>query len=195
MVYNPAMKEFLYLYPIHKFAGSIIGSRWSNPAERTNIYRRLNEIISYRYRENGYQINWLMFNNFYDHSKPDLTLASQELIAPEDKLILAGITFDDLVLRKTYADPAVILTQINSSPEQLVITGFHLWDCVDKIAEKAYHAGISTIVDEDLTELYFWAYYSSKPILLERQTKLNIPPNLVEYTRSRRVNKPWLIQV
>lgn len=36
------------------------------------------------------------------------------------------------------------------------IAGFHLWDCVDKLAKRAYERGLKTLVDEDLTELFGW---------------------------------------
>ena len=36
----------------------------------------------------------------------------------------------------------------------LRIGGFHLWDCVQRLARRANERGIDTLVDEDLTELF-----------------------------------------
>lgn len=47
----------------------------------------------------------------------------------------------------------MILNQLNGT-SVLRVAGFHLWDCVERLAKRAYEKGIETLVDEDLTELF-----------------------------------------
>ena len=50
-----------------------------------------------------------------------------------------------------YPDNSFILNQIPFE-SHLVVSGFHVWDCVDKFARYAYEKGLNVLVDEDLTE-------------------------------------------
>jgi len=50
-----------------------------------------------------------------------------------------------------YPDTDFILNQLEKGGD-LWVTGFHLWDCVQKVAERAYSRGWKTLIDEDLTE-------------------------------------------
>ena len=46
--------------------------------------------------------------------------------------------------------------------DKLVIGGYHANDCVKKVAEKSLERGIDTLVDLDLTELFFQVYKKEK---------------------------------
>ena len=173
------MNEFLYLYPLYEFAKPLVGeSRW-NSGEREKSYQRLAEIIAARYRQNDYRINWLLFSKTEGSIQPDLSIAAQELFLPEDRLLVSGKTFDNLVVSKQYPNTDFILSQLVPRPDKLVIAGFHLWDCVDKLAEAAYNNGIPTIVDKDLTELFFWGYRSGRIQTIRTERKLDIPESMV----------------
>lgn len=189
------MNEFLYLYPIYEFAKPLVGtSKWDS-GEKDNIYQRLAEIIRARYRQTDTRINWLLFSRSKNSLEPDLSVATQELFLPDDRLLVSGITFDDLIVNKQYPNLDFILSYLLPTPDNLVIAGFHLWDCVDKLAAMAYNSGIPTTVDEDLTELFFFGYDSGKIPTIRTARKLGIPEYMVDYCRKSRINKPWLTQV
>jgi len=120
----------------------------------------LNTCIDQRYRQHGYQITYLLFK---DHSLSDMIE-----LQPRDKIIYTDIDFKTHTTplgspsnsgyfnlnekRFLYPNPDLIIDQLNN-PSELRVAGFHLWDCVEKIAKRAYERGIPTLVDEDLTEL------------------------------------------
>jgi len=97
-----------------------------------------------------------------------------------------------------------ILSVLSSPIEELVIGGFHLWDCVDKMAKYAYSRGIPVSVDEDLTELFFYAAPSAKNIPFSREISANKTREEIqkykgsgvwEIMQEVRQGKPWLLQV
>ena len=43
--------------------------------------------------------------------------------------------------------------------DEIVVGGFHFGDCVKRVAEYCYQCGTSTLVDLDLTDLFFNIYH------------------------------------
>lgn len=140
-------KKFLFLYPIDKiFDFEISNYTWSHgEGFRKKYITLLNRCIEQRYRQNGFQINYLVFD--------DTPVSAVILQKPEDVKIKAGITAEEHFELKIYPDEKGIIERIMPA-KRLVIAGFHLWDCVDKAAESAYRRGIDVEVDEDLTETF-----------------------------------------
>lgn len=76
---------------------------------------------------------------------------------PEDHIIYVGM---DAKTHRTerpdgtfpYPDNGYILSQLGQV-STLRVGGFHLWDCVSKLAESAYQKGYKVLIDEDLTKL------------------------------------------
>lgn len=184
------MKEFLYLYPIQPYVDALI-RRPDVEASCTN----LSEIINQRYRVNGYQINWLFFGQIPQPRIPDLEAKVTGIdIRKEDRILVSGVRFETESENYVYPNSSFILNQLPSHLEELVLAGFHRDSCVDRLAAAAYQRGIDTSVDEDLTELFFLAYYSSTPIEIKKR-KLEVSEYHKDYVRKARKDRPWLTQI
>lgn len=122
-------------------------------------------------------------------------VAEEINIKPTDKILSSGIPFVFMRYHK-YPEPAYILSQLPQDLEQLVIGGFHQWDCVDKVAQTAYEKGIPIIVDEDTTEIFFKGGSSklSTPLIRENFTS-ELSGFFLEYAREVRLKKPWFAQL
>lgn len=111
---------------------------------------KLNSCINWRYRMNGFSVNYAILD--------DCEVSEVILLEPGDKIIRVGMDAQTHRTKREdgtypYPNQDYILNQLNS-PERLVVTGFHMWDCVERLAKRAYERGISTLVDEDLTEFF-----------------------------------------
>ena len=123
-------------------------------------------------------------------------------IMPEDITLASGITHTEL-LRKNYPNPDSILKNFPADCE-LVLGGFHLCDCVDRIAEKAHQNGMNVFIDEDTTDGFFprIKQFGNVPVQrdiriyptpLSELRKRMSPEKLVEFLEASR-QKPWLSQ-
>lgn len=175
------MKQFLFMYPIddyfdfevknHSYGFSyttkdkehlkkidkIIKSKKNREQKKKEILEldkeafgviykhKLNYCIDRRYRENNFHINWALFS--------DLQISNFIEVKTFDSLIDVGITFTDHISRKEYPLESSIFNKIGFTQE-LIVGGFHRWDCVKRIAKYAHQKGIKTLVDEDLTEFF-----------------------------------------
>lgn len=193
------MKVFLFLYPVRQFFSDRIET--SPPALREGNHNpgRISDIIDARYRQRGYAINWLMFSTNEDPEKPDLSIVSSYIkICEEDTILVAGVSFKEHLIGEKYPDPLFILAQIPDLTE-LVLGGFHQWDCVDKLAQCAHQRGILTLVDEDTTEMFFARTFLCGEVPLIRGgftlSDLGIREDMIEFARAARENKPWFVQI
>ena len=139
------MKEFAYLYPIPEYTDFVCPPE---SPQRQQYKRVLNQAIDLRYRQQEFGINYVIFDG---HAISDVID-----IQPSDRVIEAGIDFKTHTTKQPdgqypYPNPDNILDQLNAL-RILRIGGFHLWDCVDKLAKRAYERGLAVLVDEDLTE-------------------------------------------
>ncbi|MDF1498307.1 MAG: hypothetical protein P1P85_03050 [Patescibacteria group bacterium] len=143
-------KEFIFLYPIHQiFNFEINNYGWSRKGG-INAFRKiysnaLNQCIDQRYRQNGFGINYVVFD--------DCIVSDIINLQPEDKTLKAGIDFKIHTTEKTYPVPDHILSQFGKATI-IRVAGFHMWDCVEKLAKCAYEKEFDVLVDEDLTELF-----------------------------------------
>ncbi len=116
----------------------------------------LNECIQKRYRDKGYQVVFVLY--------PDKEIYG---IIPkeEDKIIYTDILFSensaydengkekkDFVPK--YPNEQLLINQLGNI-EELVVGGYHYSDCVKRVAETALNMRINTLVDLDLTDLFF----------------------------------------
>ena len=154
-------KVFLYLYPIQEYNRSFeFSEEYLQQTKRENPYKILNECIQKRYREKGYQIVYAIY--------PDKNIYGISPL-PTDKIIYTDITFElasgynqDGSEKQEkdikYPSEKYLIEQLGDFDE-MVIGGFHFGDCVKRVAEYCYQYGISTLVDLDLTDLFFNIYH------------------------------------
>lgn len=109
----------------------------------------LNECIDARYRKKGFHVNYVLL------AEEKLS----ELITHHegDKIVYTDITGTTHYTSQPdgthrYPNADYILNQVDTT-EHLRVAGFHIWDCVTKMAQRAHERGINVLVDEDLTEL------------------------------------------
>jgi hypothetical protein len=215
------MKSFVFLYPIAEYINHEIKNksegysdhflekltkfemnRASSKPEKLRIRHYLREVrenrfknyyanmldecIDKRYRQKDYAINYALFNNH--------VISKVINLRPSDKVITVGMTLDEHKIRR-YPSNDFILEQLGN-PEILRIGGFHMWDCVEKLAKRAYKKGIDVLVDEDLTEFSF-ARFRDNDIKTDTYPSFN-PDSLEgfvkdEFVRVRKA-RPWLWQ-
>lgn len=179
--------------------------------ERMRVPEILAEMIDVRYRRKGYRIAWLLFGRQDNPARPDLKPIDARLGVDvrNDLVLSAGIT------RKRHAKfiypcPIPVLRALDPVRE-LVLGGFHLTDCVDRVARAAHARGTPTIVDEDLTDWFFlWARLWGLPPILRtpqefgRDFRLKLiasalSENMVKTAlrahRQERSSKPWLVPI
>ena len=151
------MAQFIYLYPIEEYFTTEIERHelysLSKPIDNKpfskTYFDTLNAAIFLRYRQNNFGINWVTFDDRGIHPEVD--------VRNEDKIIKVSM---DFITHSTergdgtypYPDNEVLLDQIPE--EYMVISGFHMWDCVEKFAKTAHKRGLDVLVDEDLTECF-----------------------------------------
>lgn len=154
-------KVFLYLYPIEEYTKMFLFYN-DKLYDEMGIERPLpilNDTINKRYRKKGYEIVFALY--------PDKELYGIEKY-DTDKIIYTDITFseasavDENGNRKTnfipkYPNEMFIINQLGNV-DKLIVGGYHAMDCVKKVAEVALENGIDTLVDLDLTDLFFNLY-------------------------------------
>jgi len=191
------MKKFVFLYPIPEFIESSIKTEsWHFPDNgksfREHYKKALNSSISLRYRQKGFEI---VYANFFSHSISDVVN-----VLPADRIIDVGIDFATHTTKRSdgtylYPDENYILDKIGKA-KKIIVAGFHMWDCVERLARRAYEKGIETLVDEDLTE--FLPSRIQDPFF-----RLDIYPSFnpkkmcngfFDEFMSARKERPWLLQ-
>ncbi len=105
----------------------------------------LNRCIDERYRRKGFRIFYAIFKN--------CQVSNLVHVLNGDSIILTDVDYSSPEEFFKYPRPRHLLNQLGDV-SVLRIGGFHLWDCVQRVARSAYRRGIDTLVDEDLTELF-----------------------------------------
>ncbi len=190
------MNQYMFLYPVEEYFNNIILSKkfYKNKFEIGELF----DIIDARYRENDYEINWLTFSREDNENEPDLSkIPNYVRINEDDRIINAGISFENHTKNKRYADPDYVIDQLPDYHERLVLGGFHQYDCVNKIAKKSYERGTETFVDEDTTELFFpRKFLYGIPLTREKWSlrELGTRSFMIDEAKKYRKNKPWFVQ-
>ena len=150
-------KIFLYLYPIKEYIDMFLYS--DVLYEKLDIKSPLpilNECVQRRYRENGFQIIYVLY--------PDKELYGLDF-KDGDKIIYTDILFSDFRNNiKDKDNPSLkypnekLIIESLGNVHKLVIGGYHYSDCVKRIGEMSIRFGIDTLIDLDLTDLFFTLY-------------------------------------
>lgn len=153
-------KIFLYLYPIKEYAKTFyLGDDYYKQIGVCRPFDVLNETIQKRYRDKGYQVVFAIYPN-----KSIYGIEKQK----NDKIIYTDISFskasiyDEYGAMKTtseiiYPNEQKIINQLGNIDE-LIIGGYHAQDCVKRVGEVALENGINTLIDLDMTDLFFTLY-------------------------------------
>ena len=153
-------KVFLYLYPIEEYSKVLnLGNEYYDSSNIKRPFDILNRTIQKRYRDNGFKVVFVLY--------PDKEIYG---ILPQygDRIIYADISFIEangynadgskkLEGEIVYPNEQMLINQLGDV-EELVIGGYHAQDCVKRVGEVALANGINTIVDLDLTDLFFNLY-------------------------------------
>lgn len=154
-------KVFLYLYPIEEYFEMFLfySDEHYNEFGVKRPLPILNETITKRYRDKGYEVMFALY--------PDKELFGIDLYE-NDKIIYTDVRFRDASGyypdgkekddKDIYYPSEYFLLEQVGKCDELRIGGFHYSDCVKKVAEVAIEEGISTLVDLDLTDLFFNVY-------------------------------------
>ncbi len=170
--------------------------------EQTSMYSShffglLNRSIRERYRENNFEVNWIVLNN--EPISPHIETL------PGDKIILSGVNFrwgPKKEKQLTCYPHFSRLVRGVGDCEHLRIGGHMLWSCVNKFAKAAHERGLNVMVDEDLTD-----HFQSR--VKESSFKTSVYPSINfrefyfrrgvaerfegEFMRPRK-GKPWFYQ-
>lgn len=190
------VKYLLLLYPIQPYVDVLIdGEPPEVKARSAALYK---EIVRKRYPD--FQVVCVFFSKSGERKEPDLT-QKWNLFSLEENYIIGacGVTFTDHCDNRTYPKESDILALCPDPIDELIVSGFHFHDCVEKIAKYAHKQGIQVFVDEDLTELFFYGAGRGIPISRAasiRKTKrlLRESSFLLGFARENRKGRPWLIQ-
>jgi len=191
------MKAFIFLYPISRYIDNEIknnayGQKGGEEVFRQKCQKLLNQCIDLRYRQNGWPICYALFN--------DCVISDLIRLHPADKIIKVGLDFKTHTAQRPdkifpYPDEDFILDQMGPV-DTVRVAGFHIWDCAEKLARRAYERGLKTLIDEDLTEFFFWRI-KSQDFALDHFPSFN-PKNMnprlfAEFMAARKI-RPWLWQ-
>lgn len=177
-------KVFLYLYPIKEFTEKFISSyEFNKYKEKYEPIAILNECIDKRYRENGYQV---VFALYPDKEIFGINKKENDRVIYTDILFSEVSTIDEQKNRKKdfiprYPTEMLLLQQLGDFDE-LVVGGYHAMDCVRRVAEVSMQNGINTLVDLDLTDLFFNLYNQKNYFIVDSYT----PSRFKEYMINKR---------
>jgi len=191
------MESFCFLYPIPEIIDhEIKNNGWHKKGGikefRADYKEKINKCIDIRYRKNNFLINYAIFNG---HEISDVIKLKES-----DNLIEVGLNFKTHTTKQPngkypYPNEDFILNQIGDI-KSIRIAGFHMWDCVQKLAKKAYERGLNVLVDEDLTE--FFSGRISDPDFKFDEYPTYDPRKFgeqgFELFMKARKNRPWLWQ-
>ncbi len=152
---------FLYLYPIEEYTKTFLRNN-DQLYEEFGIQRPLpilNKCIQRRYRDNGYQVVFVLYP---DKEIFGITPDKHDRILYTDILFSENSAVDENGEKREnftpkYPNEQLLINQLGEI-NQLVIGGYHFSDCVRRVGDQAINNGINTLIDLDMTDLFFYLY-------------------------------------
>ncbi len=167
-------KVFLYLYPIEEYTKMFLFTD-DKLYDDWNIKRPLpvlNECIQKRYRDKGYQVVFALYPDKEIFGiipkKEDRVIYTDILFSENSAVDVNGNTKKDFIPK--YPNEQLLIKQLGDI-DKLVIGGYHL-DCIKKVGKAAINTGIETLVDLDLTDLFFSSYRQENYFKIEEYNPL-----------------------
>lgn len=154
-------KVFIYMYPIEEFINILtFDDGYYQKWNREDPLKVLNETIDLRYRKKGYKVVYVLYK--------DKDLYGLDL-KENDEIVRTNTNFEDALLynddgtRKDYNDikmpsEQAIFNKLKDV-DKLVVGGFHFSEAVKRVAEIGLKNNIDSLVDLELTDLFFSLYY------------------------------------
>lgn len=150
-------RKFLFLYPTQRiFDWEIENGAYPNSIAtfRKKYFSMFNSCIDLRYRQKDFVVNWAVFD--------DSDFCEDVEVQRGDVVFNVGMTEKEHYLRKVYPSSGLIIDLLGDVNE-LVVGGFHTYDCCARVAAEAYSRGIDVLVDEEVGERFHW--FVDEPIL------------------------------
>lgn len=146
-------KQFIFLYPIPQIINFEIEEHGWHEEGGVEAFRQkyksaLNLCVDIRYRQKDFDINYAIFG--------DTNVSDVVELKPTDRIIRVGLDFKTHTTKQSngeypYPNQDFILNQLGEA-KIIRVAGFHMWDCVERLARRAYEREMDVLVDEDLTE-------------------------------------------
>lgn len=183
-------KIFLYLYPIEEFT-KIFLFHDDGLYDEWGVERPmpiLNDTINTRYREKGYQVVYALYP---DKELYGLEKKEEDMIIYTDILFSEASAYDEKGNEKPnfvpkYPNEKLLLQQLGTVDE-LVVGGYHVMDCVKRVAEVALDFGIDTLVDLDMTDLFFNVYKQKDYFDIDNYSPERFKINMINRFGDRRI--------
>lgn len=177
-------KVFLYLYPIKEYTSMFLYHD-DKLYDEWNVKRPLpvlNECIQKRYRDNGYQVVYVLYpdKDIFGiiPKKEDRIIYTDILFSENSAVDENGNTKKDFIPK--YPNEQLLIKQLGDI-EELVIGGYHFSDCVKRVGETALNMGINTVIDLDLTDLFFNLYKQEEYFNLKEYNPEKFKRQMMKY--------------
>ena len=82
-----------------------------------------------------------------------------------------------------YPNEQLLIKQLGNI-EELIIGGYHFSSCVKRVGETALNMGINSVVDLDLTDLFFNLYRQEEYFNLKEYNPENFKRHMIKYNLS-----------
>ena len=130
-----------------------------------------------------------MYALYPDKELYGLEKKDEDMIIHTDILFSEVSAYDENGNEKTnfvpkYPNEKLLLQQLGSIDE-LVVGGYHVMDCVKRVAEVALDFGIDTLVDLDMTDLFFNVYKQKDYFDIDNYSPARFKTNMINRLADR----------